>query len=249
MDEVPAIRTTPLTRWFRSGFLLRARVAVEGLELRLAAGAALALLGPNGSGKSTSLAMLAGILRPQRGTVRVFGHPPSSRAARRRLSYLPEIEASPPWMRAREVLDLFGVLWGIPRGERRRRVAEGLDRVGLSRAAALRVGGFSKGMQRRLSIARALLPRADLLLLDEPGEGLDTTGLDDLRGLLLEERRRGATLLVAGHLRDEVEGICNEAVGIDGGRRAILGTPGEVLTWMRSSRAPRQPPDHPAAAV
>jgi len=229
MEPVHAIHATCLTRRFRAGFLLRPRVAVDGLDLRVAPGGSCAILGPNGSGKSTTLRLAAGLLTPHGGTLRVFGRAPGHAELRGRVAYLPESEEAPAWLRAREVLDLFGVLWGIPRVERRRRVRERLDRVGLGADADRRVGGFSKGMQRRLSIARALLPETELLLLDEPGEGLDAAGLEDLRAMLLEEKRRGATLVVAGHLREEVDGICDEALALERGRRVDEGGARDVL--------------------
>jgi ABC-2 type transport system ATP-binding protein len=211
VESPPAVLARNVSRHFRRGFFLRATPVLRRIDLRVEAGEGYALLGANGSGKSTTLRILAGLLEASSGDAAVFGARPGSASVRRRVSFLPETEEPPGFLRPAESLELFASLWGIPRAERAIRCGEALERVGIADARRTRVRHLSKGQLRRLAIARALVPRADLLLLDEPGEGLDAAGLADLGDLLRGERARGAAILLAAHLRDEVDGICDRA--------------------------------------
>jgi ABC-2 type transport system ATP-binding protein len=224
-----AIEARGLTQSF-SGGLGRARKGVlHGIDLELAAGRSLGLVGPNGSGKSTLLRVLAAIDAPRDGTLRVLEGELSDAAVRRRVGFLPEVDPFPPEMTARGALDLLGSLQGMARADRRARVPELLDRVGLGAAARQRLGRFSKGMLRRFGLAQAFLHRPDLVLLDEPTAGLDAPGFLVLEDLLAEARERGATLVVASHLLSDVVRHGDELCVLIDGRVAAAGAPLAVV--------------------
>jgi ABC-2 type transport system ATP-binding protein len=171
------------------------------------------LLGPNGAGKTTLVKLLLAIAFPTSGRATVLGCRPGDVRAKARIGYLPESHRYPPHLTADQVLHHFGRLSGIPAPERARRVDELLRRVRLEEWRRTRVSKFSKGMLQRLGLAQALLNRPDLVILDEPTEGLDPIGRREIRDLLLEEKRRGATIFLNSHLLSEVERVCDR-VGI-----------------------------------
>lgn len=223
-----ALEVRSLVKRYRT-WPARARVALAGIELELAAGESLALAGPNGSGKSTLLALLAGVERPSQGRVRVFGSDVAERAARRRIGYAPDACPFPGELSPLAVLDLLGALNGLARRERRRAAQEVLQRVGLEREARQALGRLSFGMRRRFVLAQALLHRPDLVLFDEPTAGLDAEGTVVLDECLRELRARGATVVLASH---EVAGLqehCARACVLLGGRIVADGTPGQLF--------------------
>jgi ABC-2 type transport system ATP-binding protein len=225
---VPALEVRALARSYRRGLLAPPRVALAGVELVLAPGAALGLIGPNGSGKSTLLRIAAGVERPSAGSVRVFGLALGVRAARARLGYLPDGFPFPLELAPRAVLDLLGALHGRPRRERRRAAAELLERVGLAAEERTPLRAFSLGMKRRFALCQALLNRPDLLLLDEPTAGLDAEGYVALDELLLAARARGAALLLATHVLSDVQAHCADALVLVRGRVRARGATAEV---------------------
>jgi ABC-2 type transport system ATP-binding protein len=202
-------------------------VAVDGLDLEVAAGECFGLLGPNGAGKTTVIKMLLGLVRPDAGEVMVLGRPGSDPAARAGVGYLPELFRYQPWLTAAEVLDLHVRLAGadVPRDERH----GCLELVGLAARADDRVGGFSKGMQQRLGLAVALVARPELVVLDEPTSALDPLGRADVRDVVLALRERGVAVLLNSHLIGEVERVCDRVVVLDRGRVAASGTLAELL--------------------
>jgi ABC-type multidrug transport system ATPase subunit len=229
-DSAPhAVETQGLVQAFPSGFWMRERVVLHGLDLRVARGEFLGLVGPNGSGKSTFLRVLAAIDAPRSGSVRIHGHDIASAAARRRIGFVPEDSPFPPELTARATLDLCGALHRLPRRERRERAERWLERVGLAQAAASRLATFSRGMLRRLGLAAALLHEPDVLLLDEPTAGLDAQGFEVFLGVLQETRARGATLVVASHLLTDLQQRCDRLAVLLDGRLAALAPPLELI--------------------
>jgi ABC-2 type transport system ATP-binding protein len=204
----------------------RAAVALDGVDLRVAAGELVGLLGPNGAGKSTLTKIACGLVRPTAGHLEVLGHPAGSSEARARTGYLAELFRFPGWATATELIELHQRLARSSGGQRERERL--LDLVGLADAAGRRVEAMSKGMQQRLGIAQALVGDPALVLLDEPTSALDPAGRRTVRGLLEGLRERGVAVLLNSHLLSEVELICDRVVIVDRGRTLAEGPPAEL---------------------
>jgi ABC-2 type transport system ATP-binding protein len=191
------------------------RPALRGVDLAIPCGAAFGLIGPNGAGKTSFVKVLLGIVRPTSGRIRLLGGDPEDPRTRARVGYLPERLSLPPAWNAIEVLASVARLKRLSRATRE--IALLLERVGLARDAHRKVSTFSKGMRQRVGIAAALLGRPDLLVLDEPTDGLDPLARVEVRALLAGELARGATLLLNSHLLAETERICGRiGVLVDG---------------------------------
>jgi ABC-2 type transport system ATP-binding protein len=225
----PAIECRGLHKVFRD-FWRRPRVsAVSGLDLDVLSGEVYGLLGPNGSGKSTTLKTILGLLFPTRGTVRLLGRPPTDVATKARVGYLPEESCFYPFLDGRETLEFYGAVCGLDRSTRKARARSLLEMFGLEGAAARPVGEYSKGMQRRIGLAQALIHDPDLLILDEPTVGLDPSGTRAMKDLILELRAGGRTVLLSSHLLADVEDVCDRVGILYGGRKVAEGAVGELL--------------------
>src|SRR5262249_37929459 len=187
------------------------------------------LLGPNGSGKSTTVKLLLGLLYPTKGHIEVFGHSPRHVATKARIGYLPEESYLYRYLNSHETLEFFGNLFELPKGDRRKRTEELLEMVGLNQAHLRAVGEFSKGMQRRIGLAQALINDPDLVILDEPTSGLDPIGCREVKDLILALARRGKTVILSSHLLSDVEDVCDRVVIYYGGRIQAMGTLKELL--------------------
>lgn len=207
----------------------RAR-AVDGVSLEIRPREIFGLLGPNGSGKSTTIKMILGLLKPTAGRIAIFGRRPSDVSIKSRIGYLPEESYLYPFLNARETLDYYAKLFGLDERTRRRRIDELLDMIGLTGAQFRPVREYSKGMQRRLGIAQALINDPDLLILDEPTTGLDPLGTRQIKDLILQLGRRGKTILLCSHLLADVEDVVDRMVILYGGRIQAEGTCDELLT-------------------
>ncbi len=206
-----------VTKAFRGHLGVGRTVAVRGLTLGVEGGGIFGLLGPNGAGKTTTLKMMVGLLRPDRGTVLLFGRPPSDPAARIRLGFLPENPYFYDYLTGEEFLDFYGRLRGLAGRERWRRVREVLGQVGLAGRERTPLRKCSKGMVQRLGLAQALLHEPDLLILDEPMSGLDPLGRRDVRDLILAQRAAGRTVLFSSHILQDAETICDRVAILVGG--------------------------------
>ena len=230
-----AIKTTGLTRRF--GDL----VAVDGVSLEIPQGGVIGLLGPNGSGKSTTIRMLLGLIRPSAGAAEVLGAPiraPSQYADR--VGALIESPAFIPTLSGRRNLASLALLRGLPDT----RVDEVLEVVGLTERAGDDVRKYSHGMKQRLGIAMALLPDPDLLILDEPTNGLDPAGIVEIRSLLKRLAADGRTVIVSSHLLSELEAAADYIVII---RSGALLFAGPLVALMHEARADIEvEPEHPA---
>jgi ABC-2 type transport system ATP-binding protein len=214
------ISTRGLTRRF--GDL----VAIDNLDLDLPAGGVVGVVGPNGSGKSTLIRMLLGLIAPSAGSAQVLGAPiRDPRAYAHRVGALIESPAFVPGLSARSNLVSLARLRGLPIS----RVEEVLDTVGLAGRDREPVKRFSLGMKQRLGIAAALLPDPELLVLDEPTNGLDPAGIVEVRGLLQDLGRSGRTVVVSSHLMAEIESICTQLVIIRFGVMLYCGPIGDLL--------------------
>jgi ABC-2 type transport system ATP-binding protein len=204
--------------------------AVDNVDFEVRRGEVFGLLGPNGSGKSTTVKMLLGLLYPTKGHVEVFGHSPRHVATKSRIGYLPEESYLYRYLDSAETLDFFGNLFHLNSDERRHRTEQLLEMVGLNQVRTRVVGEFSKGMQRRIGLAQALINDPDLIILDEPTSGLDPLGCREVKDLILALARRGKTVILSSHLLSDVEDVCDRVVIYYGGRIQAMGTLKELLT-------------------
>jgi ABC-2 type transport system ATP-binding protein len=233
-DVVIAVRG--LTKIFKDFWGRPKARAVDNVDFEVRRGEVFGLLGPNGSGKSTTVKMLLGLLYPTRGHIEVFGHSPRHVATKSRIGYLPEESYLYRYLDSGETLDFFGSLFDLPPGERQRRSEQLLEMVGLNQVRRRQVGEFSKGMQRRIGLAQALINDPDLVILDEPTSGLDPIGCREVKDLILALARRGKTVILSSHLLADVEDVCDRVVVYYGGRVQAMGTLKDLLAKPDSLR-------------
>ncbi|MFI5956415.1 ABC transporter ATP-binding protein [Cryptosporangium sp. NPDC051539] len=205
--------------------------AVNGLDLVVPAGTCLGLLGPNGAGKSTTMRMLTGQALPDAGEIRVLGYrvPVESKHARALMGVVPQLDNLDTELTARENLAVFARLYRVPRTERRAAVDAALELGQLTDRADARVTELSGGMRRRLLIARGLVHRPRLVLLDEPTVGLDPQVRQDLWSLIDRLRRDGTTVLMSTHYIEEAERLADSVAVVRAGRVIAQGSPAELL--------------------
>ncbi len=220
--QAPALETQALTRRFG------ALVAVDALDLKVERGRVFGLLGPNGAGKSTTIKMLTTLLPPSGGLARVAGFDvvKQSLEVRRRIGYVPQLVSADAGLTGEENLDLSARLYGLPRAERKARVAEAIEFMGLGAFASQLVKKYSGGMMRRLEIAQSMLVHPLVLFLDEPTVGLDPVARHAVWERLLELRSRlGMTVLLTTHDMEEADDLCDEVALLHRGKVAVSGAP------------------------
>ena len=218
-----------LSKVFRD-FWMRNRVkAVDDVSFDVNRGEIFGLLGPNGSGKSTIIKVMLGLLHKSFGRCTVFGKLPTDVAAKKRIGYLPEESYLYQFLNARETLDYYAKLFQLDHSVRAKRIDELLEMVGLTAVQFRPVREYSKGMQRRIGIAQALINDPELLILDEPTTGLDPIGTRQIKDLILELGRRGKTVILSSHLLGDVEDCVDRMVILYGGKIQAEGTCDELL--------------------
>ena len=220
----PVIQTEALAKTYRRRFSSRVVEAVREVSLEVAAGSAFGLLGPNGAGKTTFVKMLLSAVRPTGGHALLFGRDSRESTARAPVGYLPENHRFPTYNTGRQMLEFYAALSGMKAEQRKARAGELLEIVGLADRADDRIGKYSKGMLQRLGLAQALMHRPKLLILDEPGDGVDPVGRRMIRDILEEQRRQGVTIFLNSHLLPEVEMFCDRAAILRRGEVALQGT-------------------------
>jgi len=214
------IETANLTKKYGS------LVAVDKLDLKVKANTIHGFLGPNGAGKTTTIKILVGLLKLDGGSASVLGRElgwdkPNVRS---RIGYMPELPKLPKHLKGRELLDIYGRMCGMTKGERGKQVPKLLDMVGLRERGNDLIGTYSKGMQQRLGMAQALLGEPELLILDEPSLGLDPTGMVEVREIMMEMVKGGITIFLSSHLLHEVQQICSYVTIINKGVAVASGT-------------------------
>jgi ABC-2 type transport system ATP-binding protein len=202
--------------------------ALAGVDLNVERGSVFGLLGPNGAGKTTLIKVLLGLIRGWKGEAKLFGMHPRDPASRRRVGYLPEAHRLPGYLSGMQVAVLSAMYHGVAAPEARERAKKLLGEVGLSKFAHKRVRTYSKGMQQRLGLAQALVHEPELVILDEPTDGVDPVGRQKIRLMVQELRQRGATVFVNSHLLSEVEQVCDRVVIMDRGKILREGTIAEL---------------------
>jgi len=224
------IAVQSLTKSFKDFWQRTRAKAVDNVTFDVQPGELFGLLGPNGSGKSTCIKIMLGLLKQSSGRVAVFGKPPTDVATKKRIGYLPEESYLYPFLNARETLDYYGKLFSLDYKVRQRRIDELLDMVGLAAVQFRAVKEYSKGMQRRIGLAQALINDPELLILDEPTSGLDPIGTRQVKDLLLQLSRRGKTIILSSHLLADVEDCVDRMVILYGGKIQEEGTCDQLLS-------------------
>src|SRR5881296_287387 len=226
-EVVVAVRG--LTKVFKDFWGRPKARAVDDVDFEVRRGEVFGLLGPNGSGKSTTVKLILGLLYPTKGHIEVFGHSSRHVATKSRIGYLPEESYLYRYLDSKETLDFFGNLFDLPANERQKRSEQLIDMVGLAQTRTRAVGEFSKGMQRRIGLAQALINDPDLIILDEPTAGLDPIGCREVKDLIIALARRGKTVILSSHLLADVEDVCDRVVIYYGGRIQAMGTLKDLL--------------------
>ncbi|MBE6365594.1 MAG: ATP-binding cassette domain-containing protein [Lentisphaerae bacterium] len=232
----PVVQAVGLTKMFRDFWHRPKARAVNGIDFEIKPGEVVGLLGPNGSGKSTTVKMLLGLLYPTGGKITVFGKSPRAVETKKEIGYLPEESYLYKFLTAEETLNFFGSLFNISAEDRKRRIDQLLEMVGLSHARYRRVGEFSKGMARRIGLAQAMINDPAFLILDEPTSGLDPLGCREVKDLILALKKRGKTVLITSHLLSDVEDICDRVIILYGGQVRAEGALDKLLTVSDQTR-------------
>jgi ABC-2 type transport system ATP-binding protein len=221
----PAFCTDMLSKVFPGG-----AVALQELTVTVPRGS-VGLVGANGAGKTTLFRLLLGLIRPTGGRVEVCGHPVADDpiGVRSRLGFMPEHDCLAPDQTAADLVSSFGELSGLPMRAARQRASDVLDLVGLDEARFRPVGGFSTGMRQRTKLAQALVADPELVLLDEPTAGLDPIGREEMLALVGRLSTFGISVVLATHLLDDVQAVCDHVVMIDAGRLVLAGPTTQLL--------------------
>lgn len=210
--------------------------ALRGVNVQVGRGEIFGLLGPNGAGKSTLVKIMMTVVHADQAMGTLLGRPLGNRRKLAAIGYLPEGHRFPTYLTGAQLLDSYAALAKVPRSTRRTRAGELLDRVGMTQWADTRIGKYSKGMMQRLGLAQALMNDPDMILLDEPTDGVDPMGRRDIRELLIELRRQGKTIFINSHLLGELEMVCDRVSILVSGLVARQGTLAELTDQSREYR-------------
>ena len=204
-------------------------VGLHGLDLQVERGEVFGFIGPNGAGKTTTIKILMGLQAATSGSARILGVDHVLQESREKVGFLPERPYFYQHLTAMELLDMYGALYGLDSGLRRRRIGELLERVDLTHVANTPLKAFSKGMLQRAGVAQTLLSDPELVVLDEPMSGLDPMGRALIRDLILEERERGRTVFFSSHILADVEELCDRVGIMVKGRLRGCGSVSELV--------------------
>ena len=213
----PAIQTSGLSKTYQGMFGRNKVNALSNVSLDVAKGEIVGILGPNGAGKTTLLKILLGVVSPTAGSATLLGKAIGDPSARARLGYLPENHRFPPYLTARQTLDVYGRLSRMDQAALKKRIPFLVEQAGLSSWIDTRVGKFSKGMMQRLGLAQATINNPDILVLDEPTDGVDPVGRREIRDRLRALKAEGTTILINSHLLTEIELICDRVAILNKG--------------------------------
>lgn len=230
MDHEPALAFDQVVKDYPAGLWRRGTLrAVDQVSFRGERGEVIGLVGPNRAGKTTLVKLLLSLCQPTAGRVERLGKPAAARQTLSRVGYVHENQAFPTYLTATNLLDFYGALSLLPPATIRQRIPLLLERVGLADRAREPIARFSKGMNQRLAIAQALINTPELLILDEPSEGLDLAGRQMLRSLIAEQKAAGCTVLYVTHVLSELEQQCDRVAVLVAGRLVFQGPVAELL--------------------
>ncbi len=225
----PVIRVTDLVKTYRDGLFRKRKIeALKGVSLEVGQGEIFGLLGPNGAGKTTLIKVLLGIVHKTSGEATLLGEPAGRKAGRQRVGYLPEGHRIPKHLTGNSTLEFYGSLSGLSVAEVRRRRGELLDTVGLADWGKTNVTKYSKGMLQRLGLAQAMLHKPDVLVLDEPTDGVDPVGRSEIRDVLNQLKSQGKTIFLNSHLLQEIELVCDQVAILFRGEVLKIGPVAEI---------------------
>ena len=223
------IQTRNLSKIYRDFWGRKKVNALKSLDIEVRQGEIFGLLGPNGSGKSTTIKLILGLLFPSSGRVLVFDKDASETSKNEKIGYLPEESYLYKFLTAEETLDFYGRLFDMSGAERKKRVEELIQLVGLTGAKHRQLREYSKGMTRRVGLAQALINDPDLILLDEPTTGLDPIGTREMKDLILALKERGKTVLLCSHQLADVQDVCDRVAILHQGELKELGRVSDLL--------------------
>src|SRR5271156_1402873 len=225
-----AAETVGLTKRYPLTWKRKVLVALDHLDLQIKPGEVFGLLGPNGSGKSTTLKLLLGLIVPSDGEARVFGLPPESLDARRRVGFLPENPYFYGFLNGDETLRFYGKLCGMSGPGLEQRIEELIELVGLQNGRERPLRSYSKGMLQRIGLAQAMMHDPDLLFLDEPTAGVDPLGSVQIRDLILKLKQMRKTVIFSSHLLEQVEEVSDRVAIFSLGKKVLEGSLQDLLT-------------------
>ncbi len=228
---MPAIEILGLEKSYQVGFWRkRSKRALLPLHLTVEEGEIFGFLGPNGAGKTTTLKMLMGLVFPSAGSARILGQEWTNPKVKAQIGFLPEQPYFYDYLTAHELLDYYGQLSGVAAKNRKRRIEEVLQRVGLTDIKGLQLRKFSKGMLQRAGIAQAILHDPKLVFLDEPMSGLDPLGRRDVRDLIQQLKQEGKTVFFSTHILSDAEALCDRVAIINRGELRGIGAVEELTS-------------------
>jgi ABC-2 type transport system ATP-binding protein len=231
-----AAETIGLTKRYPLTWKRKVLVALDGLNLQIRPGEVFGLLGPNGSGKSTTIKLLLGLITPSEGEARIFGLPPESLDARRRVGFLPENPYFYGFLNGDETLRFYGKLCGVTGARLDARIEELIELVGLQNGRERPLRSYSKGMLQRIGLAQAMIHDPDLLFLDEPTAGVDPLGSSQIRDLILRLKKMGKTVIFSSHLLEQVQEVADRVAIFSLGKKVLEGSLDSLLVENQSTQ-------------
>ena len=224
------IEINELTKYYGSLFWKKKVPALDRLSLSVPEGTVFGFLGPNGAGKTTTIKLLMDLIRPSSGSARILGEPPDSVEVKRQIGFLPDAPAFSSYLSAREFLTICAKLLRIPSTVRKQRIDEVLEIVKMTKHAGSKLGGFSRGMLQRIGIAQAILNDPKLLILDEPLVGLDPHGRQELKDIIVAQKKKGTNVFFSSHILSDVEKMCDCMGILNNGKLLCAGRIDELLS-------------------
>ncbi len=229
MHHDPIVEFDRITKTYPTGLFGRRKVhALRDVSLTVPAGSVFGLLGPNRAGKTTLVKILLSICHATRGSVKRLGRPGTIRSTLAEVGYLHESQAFPRYLTATGLLEYYGALSGVSAADLRKRIPRLLERVGLADRTCEPISGFSKGMVQRLALAQALVNEPELLVLDEPTEGMDLVARHLLHDIIRRRQEQGRTAILVSHSLSDVEQLCDRVAVLRSGELAFTGTLAEL---------------------
>jgi ABC-2 type transport system ATP-binding protein len=218
-----------LVKDYTTGFLRKKVRVLKGVSFSVNRGEIFGFVGPNGAGKTTTFKTILGFVPPTGGSVEIMGKPLGDVDVKKHIGYLPENPYFYDYLTGEELLHYMGELYGLNGGGLSKRVNELLEKVNMSHAKRVQLRKYSKGMLQRVGVAQALINDPEFLILDEPMSGLDPMGQREIRELILEQKKKGKTILLSSHILSDVEALCDRVGVIIGGRVVKMGELGKLF--------------------
>jgi ABC-2 type transport system ATP-binding protein len=222
-----AIELKNISRSFKSHFWQSKKEILKDVSLEITKGEIFGFLGPNGAGKTTTIKIITGLLRPDSGSIRIFGHPANTLEAKKRIGFLPESPYFYGHLTGYEFLNIHGRLGNVK--DHKHVTNDLLHKVGIDYAADLPLRKYSRGMLQRIGIAQALISEPDLFILDEPLSGLDPIGRKEIKELIIEQKNKGKTVFFSSHILPDAEALCDRIGIIINGKVVHIGKLKDIL--------------------